>query len=88
MNANDIQKFGCKAGDKVDLYNFHGGKERVARNFIIIEFSIPEGCSATYFPETNVLVPIDSVADKSNTPTSKMVLIKLKQHQTMEASLT
>jgi molybdopterin-dependent oxidoreductase alpha subunit len=88
MNANDIQKFGCKAGDKVDLYNFHGGKERVARNFIIIEFSIPEGCTATYFPETNVLVPIDSVADKSNTPTSKMVLIKLKQHQTMEASLT
>jgi molybdopterin-dependent oxidoreductase alpha subunit len=88
MNANDIQKFGYKAGDKVDLYNFHGGKERVARNFIIIEFSIPEGCTATYFPETNVLVPIDSVADKSNTPTSKMVLIKLKQHQTMEASLT
>lgn len=88
MNANDIQKFGYKAGDKVDLYNFHGGKERVARNFIIIEFSIPEGCTATYFPETNVLVPIDSVADRSNTPTSKMVLIKLKQHQTMEASLT
>lgn len=88
MNAKDIQKFGFKPGDKVDLYNFHGGKERVARNFIIIEFSIPEGCSATYFPETNVLVPIDSVADKSNTPTSKMVVIKLKQHQTMEASLT
>lgn len=87
MNANDIQKFGCKAGDKVDLYNFHGGKERVARNFIIIEFSIPEGCTATYFPETNVLVPIDSVADKSNTPTSKMVLIKLKQHQSEEVVL-
>ncbi len=84
MNANDIEKFGFKPGDKVDLYNFHGGKERVARNFIIIEFSIPEGCSATYFPETNVLVPIDSVADKSNTPTSKMVVIKLKEHQTVE----
>ena len=87
MNANDIQKFGYKAGDKVDLYNFHGGKERVARNFIIIEFSIPEGCTATYFPETNVLVPIDSVADKSNTPTSKMVVIKLKEHQTVETLL-
>lgn len=87
MNANDIEKFGFKPGDKVDLYNFHGGKERVARNFIIIEFSIPEGCSATYFPETNVLVPIDSVADKSNTPTSKMVVIKLKEHQTVETFL-
>lgn len=87
MNANDIEKFGFKPGDKVDLYNFHGGKERVARNFIIIEFSIPEGCSATYFPETNVLVPIDSVADKSNTPTSKMVVIKLKVHQSVETLL-
>ncbi len=87
MNANDIQKFGYNAGDKVDLYNFHGGKERVARNFIIVEFSIPEGCTATYFPETNVLVPIDSVADKSNTPTSKMVVIKLKEHQTVETLL-
>ena len=85
MNAKDIEKFGFKSGDKVDLYNYHGGKERVARNFIIIEFSIPEGCTATYFPETNVLVPIDSVADKSNTPTSKMVVIKLKEHQNVEA---
>ena len=80
MNAKDIAKFGFQAGDKVDLYNNYGGVERVARNFIIIEFSIPEGCSATYFPETNVLVPIDSVADKSNTPTSKMVLLSLKPH--------
>ncbi len=80
MNAKDIEKFGFKAGDKVDLYNHFGGIERVARNFIIIEFSIPEGCSATYFPETNVLVPIDSVAEKSNTPTSKMVLLSLRPH--------
>jgi molybdopterin-dependent oxidoreductase alpha subunit len=81
MNHNDIEKLGYKAGDKVDLYNHHNGIERVARNFIIIEFSIPEGCSATYFPETNVLVPIDSVADRSNTPTSKMVVLKLKPHK-------
>jgi molybdopterin-dependent oxidoreductase alpha subunit len=81
MNHNDIVKLGYKAGDKVDLYNHHNGVERVARNFIIIEFSIPEGCSATYFPETNVLVPIDSVADRSNTPTSKMIILKMKPHK-------
>jgi anaerobic selenocysteine-containing dehydrogenase len=81
MNQNDIKKLGYKAGDKVDLFNHHNGVERVARNFIIIEFSIPEGCSATYFPETNVLVPIDSVADRSNTPTSKMIILKLKPHK-------
>jgi len=65
----------------VDLYNYHGGAERVARKFIIIPYSIPEQCTATYFPETNVLVPIGTTADKSNTPTSKMVIIKLKKHE-------
>jgi hypothetical protein len=53
----------------------------VARNFIIVPFSIPKGCAATYFPETNVLVPIDSVAKKSNTPTSKMIILRLRKHE-------
>jgi molybdopterin-dependent oxidoreductase alpha subunit len=80
MNKNDILKYNFKAGDIVDLYNTYNNVERVAKKFIIVEFSIPERCAATYFPETNVLVPIDSVADKSNTPTSKMVIIKLQKH--------
>lgn len=81
MNEKDISRLGFKNGDVVDLYNFHDGVERVARKFIIISFSIPEQCTATYFPETNVLVPITSVAEKSNTPTSKMVILKLRKHE-------
>lgn len=81
MNEKDIVKAGFKGGDVIDLYNYHGGVERVARKFIIIPFSIPEGSTATYFPETNVLVPIDSTADKSNTPTSKFIVLKLKKHE-------
>ena len=80
MNEKDITRLGFKDGDIVDLYNNHGGVERIARKFIIIPFSIPEQCTATYFPETNVLVPINSTADKSNTPTSKMVILKLRKH--------
>jgi molybdopterin-dependent oxidoreductase alpha subunit len=80
MNEKDIAKHGMKAGDVVDLFNYHEGKERVARKFIVVAFSIPEQCTATYFPETNVLVPINSTADKSNTPTSKMVVLKLRKH--------
>jgi molybdopterin-dependent oxidoreductase alpha subunit len=80
MNEKDIAKAGLKANDIVDLFNYHDGVERVARNFIVIPFSIPEKCTATYFPETNVLVPINSTADKSNTPTSKMVILKVKRH--------
>jgi molybdopterin-dependent oxidoreductase alpha subunit len=80
MNQKDISKRGLKNGDSVDLFNYHNGIERVAHKFIVVDYPIPEGCAATYFPETNVLVPVTSVADKSNTPTSKQVAIKvLKQ---------
>jgi anaerobic selenocysteine-containing dehydrogenase len=80
MNEKDIKKAGLKAGDKVDLFNHHGGKERVARLFVVVPYNIPERNTATYYPETNVLVPIDTVAKKSNTPTSKLVIIKIKKH--------
>lgn len=79
MNEEDVAERGLKRGDLVDLYNYHGGVEREAHGFIVIPFSIPRQCTATYFPEANVLVPIDSVAEKSNTPTSKLVIIKIKK---------
>ena len=80
MNPADIEKAGLKPGDKVDLYNNHGGRERVARLFVVVPYDISERNTATYFPEANVLVPIDSVAEGSNTPTSKLVIIKIIKH--------
>lgn len=80
MNQGDITARGLNNGDIVDLFNYHDGIERVARKFIVVPYAIPGGCTATYFPETNVLVPINSVADKSNTPTSKHVIIEVKKH--------
>ncbi|MCF0065051.1 FdhF/YdeP family oxidoreductase [Dyadobacter chenwenxiniae] len=80
MNENDIAKRNLKGGDVVDLYNHYDGIERVAYKFVVVPYPIPEGCTATYFPETNVLVPINSVADKSNTPTSKMVILTIRKH--------
>ncbi len=79
MNEKDIKNAGIKGGDVIDLYNYHENIERVAHGFIVVPFDIPPKCTATYFPETNVLVPINSTADKSNTPTSKMVIIKIKK---------
>jgi molybdopterin-dependent oxidoreductase alpha subunit len=80
MNEKDIVKAGFQAGEKVDLFNYYGGVERAARLFLIVPYAIPERCTVTYYPETNVLVPINSVAEKSNTPTSKLILIKIKKH--------
>jgi molybdopterin-dependent oxidoreductase alpha subunit len=79
MNEKDIKKAGLKAGTVVDLYNFYGGVEREAPRFIVVPYSIPERCIATYFPETNTLVPINSFADRSMTPTSKTVVVEIRK---------
>jgi anaerobic selenocysteine-containing dehydrogenase len=77
MNAADIAELGLSAGQVVDLESVYNGQTRVARRYIVIPYDIPRRCAATYFPETNVLVPIDSVAEGSNTPTSKYVVIRV-----------
>ena len=82
MNEKDMIKAGLKQKDIVDLYNFHDGVERMANKFSVVKFNIPEKCTATYFPETNILVPISSTAEKSNTPTSKLIIIKIKKSVT------
>ncbi|HCM35859.1 FdhF/YdeP family oxidoreductase [Chryseobacterium sp.] len=80
MNQNDIDKAGFKAGDRVDLYNYDDGIERVAPLFIIVSYKIPEKNTVTYFPETNVLVSVNNVVKDSNMPASKYVKIKIKKH--------
>ena len=77
MHEADIAAAGLQQGQLVDLFNRHGGVERVARAFMVAPYRIPRGCVATYFPEANVLVPIGSVAAKSNTPTSKFVIVSI-----------
>lgn len=80
MNENDIAKAGFRAGDKVDLFNYNDGIERIAPLFIIVAYAIPEGNTMTYFPETNVLVSVNNVVKESNMPASKYVKIKIRKH--------
>lgn len=80
MNSADIERLGFSDGEVVDLLNHTDGIERVAERFIIVSYDIPAGCVATYFPEANVLVPIDSYADRSKTPTSKFVPVTLRKN--------
>lgn len=81
MNGEDIRAAGFTDGKQVDLIGHFKGEERIAPNFTIVEYDIPRRCLATYFPETNVLVPVDSFADKSQTPTSKSVVVSLREIQ-------
>ena len=77
MNENDMSKKGIKKLDVVDLQSHFKGKVREAKGFLAIPYSIPKQCTATYFPEANVLVPIESTGRISNTPTSKAVVITI-----------
>ncbi|MDZ7880997.1 MAG: FdhF/YdeP family oxidoreductase [Saprospiraceae bacterium] len=79
MNAKDMVTEGVKANDVVDLFGYYNGVSREARQFIVVPYDIPLGDVATYFPEANTLIPIDSFADKSKTPTSKSVVITMKK---------
>ena len=79
MNREDIQADGLKQGDVVNLIGHYKGQRRVAKSFIVVPYDIPRRCIATYFPEANVLVPIDSVAKGSKTPASKRVVVRVRK---------
>ena len=82
LNKQDMAELDLQAGERVDIVSQADGIRRMANRFVVVEYPISRGCAATYFPETNVLVPIGSVATKSNTPVSKLVLVTLEK--TME----
>ena len=85
MNSEDMRVAGLVQGQPVDITSHFEGNERHAYRFLVAPYSIPRGCVAAYFPEANVLVPIGSVADKSNTPASKSVIVTLSPSPDVEA---
>ncbi|HEX3636023.1 MAG TPA: molybdopterin dinucleotide binding domain-containing protein, partial [Paraburkholderia sp.] len=78
VNPSDLEMLGFKAGDWVDMTTvWDDGIERRADSFLLVEYDIPCGCIGSYYPETNPLVPLSSVGDVCNTPTSKSVPVLL-----------
>lgn len=77
MNSKDMKVFGFHQLDVVDIISEYDTIERKAENFKIISYNIPKGNLAAYFPETNILVPHNHYAEKSNTPISKSLIVKL-----------
>ena len=78
LNTEDLRERGLSPGQVVDLSSHFRGEVRVARRFVVVPYDLPRGCACTYYPETNVLVPLDSTADRSGTPTSKSVVISIR----------
>ena len=79
IHADDRQALGLPEGAWVDLLGCSDdGVERIAPGFRLVDYDIPRACVAAYYPETNVLVPLDSHAVGARTPTSKAVAVRLR----------
>lgn len=74
VNPEDAALQRLRTGDQVDLFCEH----RRADSFTVVTYPIPPGCTATYFPEANALVPLEKTAHGSNTPAYKSVVIRLE----------
>ena len=79
MNSLDMAENGLKTRDVIHLSSSFEGTLRQSNNWIVVAYDIPKGNMAAYFPEANELVPLDSVAEKSNTPTSKWIVVSLSK---------
>jgi molybdopterin-dependent oxidoreductase alpha subunit len=78
INREDIRALGFKDGDWVDILTvWDDGQERRADRFRLVAYDIPRGNIAAYYPETNPLVPLASVALNAGTPTSKSIPVVL-----------
>ncbi|HEY4187895.1 MAG TPA: FdhF/YdeP family oxidoreductase [Polyangia bacterium] len=78
LNAADIEERGLAKDQWVDLVSHFATERRRAPRFKVVPYEIPKGCAAAYYPETNVLVAVNDVADGSNQPVSKSVVITLE----------
>ncbi|MER5722712.1 FdhF/YdeP family oxidoreductase [Streptomyces sp. NPDC002418] len=79
VNPQDVTRLGLAPGQKVDLVSvWAGGADRRAEDFTVVSYPTSPGCAAAYYPETNVLLPLDSVAESSNQPTAKGMVVRLE----------
>jgi molybdopterin-dependent oxidoreductase alpha subunit len=82
LNKEDMARLGIAKDQWVDLVSHFETETRRAERFKAVPYEIPVGCAAAYYPETNVLVPIRSVADGSNQPASKSIIVTLEPTKT------
>jgi molybdopterin-dependent oxidoreductase alpha subunit len=79
VHPDDLAELGFADGDRVDVVSeWSDGVHRRAPGFRAVAYPTARGCAAAYFPEANVLVPLDSTAEGSRTPTSKQIIVRLE----------
>ena len=84
VNPQDLVELGLADGQRVDIFSeWMDEPDRVLRGYRVVSYPTAKGCAAAYFPEANVLIPLGSAADGSNTPVSKAVVVRLEPVSTV-----
>ncbi len=79
ISRTDLDALGLADGEHVDVVSVWDDGERIAQDFRLVEYDIPPGCLASYFPETNGLVPLQHHAERARTPASKSIPVLLRR---------
>ncbi|MDN5582657.1 MAG: FdhF/YdeP family oxidoreductase [Corynebacterium sp.] len=78
VHKDDLRERGLTDGDMVDIVSDWADGQRRAPDFRVVEYSHSRGGCTTYFPEANVVIPLDHTAEESNTPVSKSTPVRLE----------
>ncbi|MBV9023080.1 MAG: FdhF/YdeP family oxidoreductase [Streptomycetaceae bacterium] len=89
IHPEDATAAGLADGTYTDIISeWTDGTERRAKAFRVVHYPTTRGCTAAYYPETNVLAPLDHTADTSNTPATKSIIIRLEPTHDQTHSVT
>jgi anaerobic selenocysteine-containing dehydrogenase len=78
INPREIRRANLHAGQTVQLVcDAEDGVHRAVGGLVITPFSLPDGCVAAYYPETNPLVPLWYHDQHSKTPAYKGVPVRI-----------
>lgn len=82
INAEEAEKRQLRVGDRVDLMALDpdgNPTSRQMKNLTIVIIDMAPGSVGAYYPEANVMVPLDSHDTKSGIPAYKSIPISMKR---------
>lgn len=90
INRRELERLGCEEGDVVDILTAldHAGDHRIVRGLTLVEYNLPDGCCAAYYPEAQPLVALEHHDPESRTPAYKSIPVRIRATQSVgEADL-
>ena len=80
MHPDDVDRAGLEKGDVVQLItDLDDGVDRRLGGLVVTPYRLPPGTVASYYPECNVLVPVNHHDKLSKTPGSKSVPVRIER---------